>query len=98
MLDVENVFQALDDYLTGGCTSIGAAAGLEEPVANENLQPPRAAGPFGPGDDLEEVFGPDDDIGEIAYQHARHQNGRIVDQTVYEGQHDEEVEREQTRR
>ena len=29
MLDVENIFQALDEYLTGGITNIGAAAGLE---------------------------------------------------------------------
>ena len=98
MLDVENVFQALDEYLTGGVTSISAAAGLEEPEATADAQPPRAAGPFGAEDELdEEPFGPNDDIGEIAYQHARQENGRIVDRTVYEGQHDEKIEREQTR-
>ena len=60
-----------------------------------NARPPRAAGPFGAGDELdEEPFGPNGDIGEIAYQNARQENGRIVDGTVYEGQHDEEMERE----
>ena len=48
------------------------------------------AGSFGPADGLEDLFGPNDDIG---CQHAKQQNGRIVDQTVYEGQHDEQVER-----
>ena len=86
MLDVEGIFQSLDEYLTGGRTSIGAAEGLEEPVANndgERRGP--VAGPFGPNDGLEDApFGPEDDNGEIANQHARAHNGRDVDQTVYE--------------
>ena len=78
MLDVENIFQSLDEYLTGGRTNIGAAEGLEEPVANndENQREPMV-GPFGSDDGLEDArFGPDDDIGEIAYQHARQFNGK----------------------
>ena len=72
MLDVENVFQALDEYLTGGVTSISAAAGLEEPEATADAQPPRAAGPFGAEDELdEEPFGPNDDKSRINTQDKR---------------------------
>ena len=64
MVDIENVFQSLDEYLTGGQTAIGAAADLAEPMVEEEAHEPQA-----------EPFGPDDDIGEIAYQHAGNLNG-----------------------
>ena len=73
MVDIENVFQALDEYLTGGQTAIGAAADLAEPMMEEAREP----------------FGPEDDIGEIAYQHARSLNGMEVDQREREGAIDE---------
>ena len=52
MLDLENSFQAPDEYLTGGITNIGAAAGLEEPT-EANARPPRTAEPFGAGRELD---------------------------------------------
>ena len=73
MVDIENVFQALDEYLTGGQTAIGAAADLAEPMVEETREP----------------FVPEDDIGEIAYQHARNLNGMEVDQREREGEIDE---------
>ena len=79
MLDVENIFQALDEYWTGGSTNIGAAAGLEDPGAEANARPQRAAGPFGAGDELdEEPFGPNDDIGEIAYPQQDRRMGELL--------------------
>ena len=58
-MDIEGVFQSLNEYLTGGQTAIGATADLAEPAVEE-VHEPQA-----------ELFGPEDDVGEIAYQHAR---------------------------
>ena len=77
MVDIENVFQSLDEYLTGVQTAIGAAADLAEPMVEE------AHGPQA------QPLGPDDDLGEIAYQHARNLNGVEVDRSEREGEIDE---------
>eukprot|EP00435_Cladocopium_sp_Y103_P038563 s1251_g10.t1 len=62
------MFMALDEYLTGGQTHIGASEVTWEP---EN--PPAEAEPE--PDQGAEPFGPNDDIAEIAFQHARRLNG-----------------------
>eukprot|EP00435_Cladocopium_sp_Y103_P046524 s2915_g13.t1 len=72
MVDIETIFEALDEYLTGGQTHIGAAAALLEPEGEEPNAEPQVE-PVAP--DEAEPFAPDDDIGEIAYQHARRLNG-----------------------
>ena len=77
MIDIESVFQNFDKYLTGGQIFIGAAAELVEPAVQEEQEPQT------------EAFGPNDDIGEIAYQHARRLNGVEVDRTVRESETDE---------
>ena len=85
MVDSENVFQAIDEYLTGGQTLIGAAADLvrnEEPMEEAQDEP------------MAEPFGPDDDIAELAYQHARQLNGHTVDRAVTETMADEQRDRE----
>eukprot|EP00435_Cladocopium_sp_Y103_P065206 s2072_g27.t1 len=75
MVDIEGVLHALDDYLTGGQTYIGASSALLEPEDPPAEAEPEEAGlaeiePAGA-----EPFGPNDDIAEIAFQHARRLNG-----------------------
>jgi hypothetical protein len=84
MVDIEGVFQSLDEYLTGGVTNVGAA----EHLAGGNDMPMMADEP------IAEPFGPDKDIADVAYQHARQLNGRTDDRTVPEGQTDEERNRD----
>ena len=51
MIDIEGIFQALDEYLTGGQTLIGAAQELAdngEPLVEHQDKP--MAEPFGPDD------------------------------------------------
>ena len=86
MVDIESVFQATDEYLTGGQTLIGAPedlAGNGAPMVEPQEDEPMA-----------ERFGPDDDIVDLVYQHARQLNGRTIDRTTTEGQTDEERNQE----
>ena len=76
-MDIEGVFQSLDEYLTSGQTASGATADLAEPAVEE-VHEPQA-----------ELFGPEDDVGEIAYQHARNLNGVEVDRSERESEIDE---------
>eukprot|EP00435_Cladocopium_sp_Y103_P025946 s3453_g6.t1 len=76
MVDIESVFETLDEYLTGQ-TQIGAATTLLEPKEMQ-VEEPQAEEPQAEPDIPQgggEPFGPDDDIGEIAYQHAGRLNG-----------------------
>lgn len=84
MVDIEGVFQSLDEYLTGGVTNVGAA----EHLAGGNDMPMMADEP------IAEPFGPNKNIADVAYQHARQLNGRKDDRTVPEGQTDEEKNRD----
>ena len=84
MVDIEGVFQSLDECLTGGATNIGAA----EHLAGGGGVPMMAEEP------MEEPFGPDEDIADVAFRHEAGLNGYAVDQMVNEGQAAEERQRE----
>eukprot|EP00435_Cladocopium_sp_Y103_P061997 s1756_g23.t1 len=75
MVDIESVFDNLDDYLTGGQARSGAATVALEPEERQREGPPAEEEPHGEPAVGDEPFGPEADIGEIAYQHSGRLNG-----------------------
>jgi len=79
MVDVENVYGCLDEYLTDGNFPVGAGV-LDSPDPRQDDEPPEAP--------EEEPF-QGVDVAEAALNHVYQLNGRNIDQTVGETEADE---------
>ena len=81
MVDVENVYGCLDEYLTDGNFPVGAGV-LDSPDPRQDDEPPEAP--------EEEPF-QGVDVAEAALNHVYQLNGRNIDQTVGETEADDKA-------